>query len=156
MRSRPASSVATLAVAGLIAAGLFAPLFGPDTRLDSHFPSQEDLARPRVFESATPDSPYGRLESVQVRKRERRNLIDMMRHEASVVVVMRTEHGLAVERVSSTSLDLARFAVLSHTELRPDDVPSGVLTAAEEVEHRDDFRDRAGPVVPYTTGGYDG
>jgi len=61
-----------------------------------------------------------------------------------------------VERVSSTSLDLARFAVLNHAELSPDDTPSGVLTATEQVEHREAFRARGNVTARYTTGGYDG
>jgi hypothetical protein len=153
MRRRLTLSVASVAVAGLVTTGLFAPLFGPGTRLDGHFPTQEDLAKPRSFDSGIPDSPYGRLQSVEVRKRERRNLIDRVQHESSVVVVLRTEHGLVVERVSGTNLKGARSDVLSHAELRPDDVPSGLLTAGEQVEHRDAFRVRGNLAAPYTTGG---
>jgi hypothetical protein len=87
MRRRLALSIAGLLVSGLAAAGLFAPLFGPDTRLDGYFPRQEDLARPRTSDSGIPESPYGRLQSVEVRKRERRSLIDVALDEASVIVV---------------------------------------------------------------------
>jgi len=154
MRRRLA--VSGLLVSGLVAAGSFAPLFGPDARLDSHLPPQEDLARPGSVDSGAPGSPYGRLHSVEVRKRERRSLIDVALDRASAIVVLRTERSVVVERVSSTTLDLARWAVLSHTELSPDDVPSGVLTAAEQVEHREAFRLRGDALVRYTTGGYDG
>jgi hypothetical protein len=101
-------------------------------------------------------SPYGPIQSFEPRKRERRNLAEVINGHTSAIAMLRTQRGLVIERVSTSELELGRFASLWHTELRPDEVPQGVLTAAEEIQHRADFDARRALARPYTNGGYDG
>ena len=146
----------------ILAATVFAPVSKPDDRLDRHLASEAALIAKThdVFDnnrSESPSrSPYGPIQSFEVRRLERRNLIEVMRGLSTAIAVLRTDRGLVVERVSSSDLDLERFASLTHTELGPDDVPSGVLSAAERRQHRVEYRARGAVARSYTTGGYDG
>jgi hypothetical protein len=150
MRRRSVVSLGVVVtVPGVVAAMLFAS-FKPDDRLDVHLAIHADGV------GWSHDSPYGPTQSFEVRKREQRNLIELVRDRGSAIAVLRTQRGLVVERVSSSDLDLERFVSLSHTELRPEDVPEGVLTAAELSQHRADYGARGALAAPYTTGGIDG
>jgi len=159
-RRRITVTLIGLAVLCLCASALFAPVFAPDERIDPHLDSETHLvARTHdVFDnlSNASHSPYGPIESMEVRRRERRDFIQVAQGYTSVIAVLRTDRGLVVERVSCSDLQLGRFATLTHTELRPDDVPSGVLTDAETRQHQKDANARGTTARPYTTGGYDG